>query len=128
MRKPGKLLGGGKRLKEATRRKGRTRAEEVIKKVKSSNPELCKLGKCVEFANAGEKALKQKGISGTRVRVSNGGSVGFDGKPISGNGVHEFLDVNRKVYDNLNSGLSRKDFLNRFDVSNPKRILESWNF
>jgi len=72
--------------------------------------------------------LKKEGVSGTRVRVSNGGAVGFDGKSISENGVHEFIDVDCKIYDNLTSGLNKEDYLKRLEVSNPAVKLSTGEF
>ena len=103
-------------------------ADDVIKQVKASNPNFCKVDKCVDFASEAQTALEKEGISGIRVRVSNGGAVGFDGNSISKNGVHEFIDVDGKIYDNLTSGLTKKDYMNRFEVSNPDVKLNAKKF
>jgi hypothetical protein len=58
----------------------------------------------------------------------NGGAIGFDGKSISGNGVHEFIDVDGKVFDNLTTGLPKKEFLQRLDASNPALKVDTTKF
>jgi len=102
-------------------------ADDVIDGVRAANPNLCRNGQCVEFADAAEYALTRAGISGRRVRVSNAGAIGLDGQSISRNGVHEYIMVDGRVFDNSVS-TSADDFFSRFAVSNPDFTYDVTNF
>lgn len=79
------------------------KATKVVKDLRKARPDLCKVGKWVGFADAAEEALKGAGLPGRRVRIENAGVIVSDGVNVTENGVHEFIDVGGKVFDNLST-------------------------
>ena len=90
--------------------------------VASDQPENFQRYKCVEAAAAMKAKLESEGIKGKHVRLETDyGMIGSDthGK-LASNGVHEFIEVDGMIFDNMNpQGVPKQQYMQDLVISSP---------